>query len=415
MEKSLVYLVKVDPNANNSKYYKMIPQGDSFSVEYGRLGNSNYQTSSYAISLWDKKYNEKIKKGYEDKSELVEELVEDIDTDNDSPYTPIPSEAIAKIVDRLQKMANDMINRNYQVSAMQVTNAMVENAQQIIDSLANFSDSVQEFNNALIELFKVLPRKMRTVKGNLARDTEDIPKIYQREQDLLDVMKGQVHQRQINEKTKDDNSTKEKAQKKINQTVLEAMGIEMFEITEQEKLEIKQALGSISDRFYQAWRVRNLKTQEKFDKYMETVNDKATKLLFHGSRSENWWSIINSGLVLRPNAKITGKLYGYGIYFAPKAQKSLGYTSLDGSYWANGNDKSGFMGLYEIHYGNPYIVDDFYSEYNDFDYEKLRKKGNYDCLHAKAGVSTGYSSLRNDEIIIYQECQCTIKYLVELK
>ncbi len=412
MEKSLIYLVKVDPNANNSKYYKMIPQGNSFLVEYGRLGNSNFQTASYNISLWDKKYNEKIKKGYEDKSELIEELVEDIDENNDSPYAPIPSKAIAKIVDRLQKMANDTINRNYQVSATQVTNAMVESAQQIVDSLAELSTNVQKFNDALVELFKVLPRKMRTVKENLAESTEDIPKIYQREQDLLDVMKGQVHQRQISENTKDNKDTKEKESTKDNsQTILEAMGIEIVETTKQEQKEIQQALGSIGDKFYQAWKVKNIRTQKNFDKYMETVDNKTTKLLFHGSRSENWWSIINSGLVLRPNAKITGKMFGYGLYFAPKAQKSLGYTSLNGSYWANGNDSSGFMGLYEIHYGNPYMVDDFNSRYYNYDYNDLRSNGNYDCLHADSSKGM----LRNDEIIIYQECQCTIKYLVELK
>ncbi len=406
MEQTVKYLVKVDPNANNSKYYKMIPQGDSFLAEYGRLGNSNYQTATYNISQWDKKYREKIKKGYEDKSELIEELVEDIDEDIDSPYSPIPNKTVAKIVDRLQKMASDTINRNYQVSAMQVTNAMVESAQQIIDSLANLSTSVQEFNDALVELFKVLPRKMATVKGNLAESTEDIPRIYQREQDLLDVMKGQVHQRHVKENTKDKISTKES-----NQTILEAMGIEIVETTKEEQEEIQQALGSIGDKFYQAWKVKNIKTQKNFDEYMETVENKTTKLLFHGSRSENWWSIINSGLVLRPNAKITGKMFGYGLYFAPKAQKSLGYTSLHGSYWSNGNDSSGFMGLYEIHYGNPYMVDDFDSRYYGYDYDALRKNGNYDCLHADSSKGM----LRNDEIIIYKECQCTIKYLVELK
>ena len=57
------YLVKVDPDANNSKYYKMIPNGGSFKVEYGRLGNTNFQTAKYSISQWNKKYKEKIKKG----------------------------------------------------------------------------------------------------------------------------------------------------------------------------------------------------------------------------------------------------------------------------------------------------------------------------------------------------------------
>ena len=285
---------------------------------------------------------------------------------------------------------------------------MIEAAQELINVMSNFDESLTDFNDTLVELFKVLPRKMKNVKDNLAQSVNDMPDVYQREQDLLDVMKGQVVEKQVQEKPR-------KKAKKKKETILEAMGIEMAEITSEEEQEIKEALGDISDRYFQAWKVINIKTQKQFDDYMDTVDNKTTKLLFHGSRSENWWSIINSGLILRPNAVITGKLYGYGIYFAPKARKSLGYTSIDGSYWAHGGKDSGFMGLYQVHYGNPYVVGNFDSQYYEYNYNKLRQNGAFDCLHAKAGVSLGYSNLKNDEIVIYQECQCTIKYLVELK
>lgn len=175
---------------------------------------------------------------------------------------------------------------------------------------------------------------------------------------------------------------------------------------------IKDALGSCSDKFYKAWRVKNIKTQRRYDDFVKENNIKNTKLLFHGSRNENWWSIINSGLVLKPtNAVITGKMFGYGIYYAPKARKSLGYTSLSGSYWARGNSSSGFMALMDVAYGKPYDVYSFDSKYYDFNYEKLQQvcKG-ANCLHAHEG-----SMLRNDEIIIYKEEQCTIRYLIELR
>lgn len=59
-EKSPVYLVMVTTN-NNNKYYRMIPHGDTFEAEYGRVGAS-CQHASYSMSQWNKKYNEKIKK-----------------------------------------------------------------------------------------------------------------------------------------------------------------------------------------------------------------------------------------------------------------------------------------------------------------------------------------------------------------
>ena len=110
-------------------------------------------------------------------------------------------------------------------------------------------------------------------------------------------------------------------------------------------------------------------------------------------------------------------MYGYGIYFAPKARKSIGYTSVSGSYWAKGNNTTGFMAIFEVAYGTPYDVYNFDSKYYNMDYELLQKfqKG-ANCLHAHAGASLGgYSSLKNDEIVFYRPDQMTIKYLVEIK
>ena len=85
---------------------------------------------------------------------------------------------------------------------------------------------------------------------------------------------------------------------------------------------IKTLMRESVDKFRKAWRVTNLKTQDRFDRFVQDNNIKETKLLFHGSRSENFWSIIKTGLVLRPtNAIITGKMFGYGCYYAPKCAK----------------------------------------------------------------------------------------------
>ena len=44
-DKKPVYLLMITAN-NNNKYYKMIPQGATFTVEFGRVG-ATPQTSSY--------------------------------------------------------------------------------------------------------------------------------------------------------------------------------------------------------------------------------------------------------------------------------------------------------------------------------------------------------------------------------
>lgn len=398
------HLVMVTASANNNKYYNMTPHGDTWTAEYGRVGSSS-QRREYSIREWNKKYKEKIKKGYIDQTDLVQDLIQvESKKSNNSSYKEIENEVIAEIVERLQQMAKKAISENYTVSSNKVTQAMVDEAQNVLTKLVKVDDTKQ-FNDILLELFSVIPRKMGNVASYLAKNPNDYSDIIQREQDLLDVMRGQVIQKQVEDEVSETECQSEN-------TILETLGLEFGECNKGEISKIKKALGSCSDRFYKAWRVKNIKTNDRYQKFVECENIKDTKLLWHGSRNENWWSIINTGLVLKPtNVVITGKMFGYGIYYAPKAQKSLGYTSLDGSYWARGNSNSAFMALMEVAYGKPYDVHSFDSKFYDFNYERLQRVcPGANCLHAHAG-----SMLRNDEIIVYKEEQCTIRYLVELR
>jgi poly [ADP-ribose] polymerase len=400
-----LYLVKVEPGANNNKYYKMLENGSTLEVQYGRIGVTGYQTASYPISQWDKKLKEKLKKGYVDQTRLV---AEPTIKKEKKQYLDIENPSISSIVSRLQIMARQAIEDNYTINSKNVSQQMVIEAQLILNNLIS-AETVESFNKILVELFKVIPRKMSRVVDYLAKDTKNFAGIIQREQDLLDVMKGQVIEKDIIAEDEDNSP-------EINKTILDVMGLEFNDITNDDKDLIKENLGNISDRYYQAWKVTNLKTQKRFDDFVKNNNIKDVRLLFHGTRSENVWSIINVGLLLKPNAIITGRLYGNGIYFAPKAQKSLGYTSLSGSYWVNGNSNSGFMLLNDVAYGKPYDVYDFNNKYYDLNYDNLQKiRPNSNCLHAHAGANIGYSSLKNDEIIVYKEEQCTVKYLIELR
>lgn len=397
------HLVMVTASANNNKYYNQIPNGDTWIAEYGRVGSAP-QRRTYPMSQWESKYKEKIRKGYIDQSDLSEDLMQVEKPRNTNEYKQIENKAIAEIVDRLQNMAKKAISDNYIVSSNKVTQAMVDEAQNILTSLLNIKN-IQEFNDALLKLFATIPRKMSNVSSYLANSNNDFAKIIDKEQNLLDVMRGQVVQHRVIDHTQE--------QVKIHDfTILEQLGLVFEECDNKDIAIIKTALGSCTDKFYRAWRVTNLKTQQRYDRFIKDNNIRNTKLLFHGSRNENWWSIINSGLVLKPtNAVITGKMFGYGIYYAPKARKSLGYTSLSGSYWANGNSKSGFMALMDVAYGKPYDVYSFDSKYYNFNYEELQRacKG-ANCLHAHEG-----NMLRNDEIIVYKEDQCTIRYLIEIR
>lgn len=397
------YLIMVT-TANNNKYYNLFPEGDQFRVEYGRV-DATKTTKYYPMSKWDSQIKNKLGKGYQDVTDLKKDLVEEISSTNpESPYKEIENAAVRAIVEKLQSLARETIQKNYTVKASAVTQDMVDAAQKIIDTLANSSSTVEEFNDNLLKLFTIIPRKMGNVRDSLASKQEDFAQIISKEQDLLDVMRGQIYIKPENEPAE----TVEKRQ----QTILEELGLEMEETTPDDVALIKTLMNESAGKFRKAWRVKNLKTQERFDKFVAENDIKDTRLLFHGSRSENFWSIIKTGLVLRPtNAVITGKMLGWGIYFAPKCQKSIGYTSLSGSYWAHGGSNVAYMALFEVAYGTPYNVYSFDSKYYSLDYNKLQQFcPGATCVHAHADRGM----LRNDEIVVYNEDQLTIKYLIEI-
>ena len=101
-------------------------------------------------------------------------------------------------------------------------------------------------------------------------------------------------------------------------------------------------------------------------------------------------------------------MFGDGIYGANKAQKSIGYTSYRGSYWASGNSSNAYLAVFDFHVGNQkHITNHTYDCYS-LNKSKLERDG-FDSVYAHGGAD-----LRNDEFIVYDAHQVTIKYLVEI-
>ena len=93
-------------------------------------------------------------------------------------------------------------------------------------------------------------------------------------------------------------------------------------------------------------------TKKIYDDYLKTTDNKRTELYFHGSRNENFISILKTGLLIRPSGAIhTGSMFGDGIYFAPKARKSfaarhqchLKKDKTKAGYWACRLNKFGHL------------------------------------------------------------------------
>mgnify|MGYP000922833054 CR=1 FL=1 len=389
------YLIFVEGDTNHNKFYEMVPNeaGTSFIVHYGRVGAKAAEVS-YSSHDFDKKLREKLKKGYKDVTDLHKETTSVKWLDEKDPVCQ-------DLVAFLLSVARQKIADNYQGNTDAITQEMVDKAQACLTSIA-VGTSIDDFNAKLEELFQILPRKMKNVREYLASqsaDTSDMVNILDREQTLLDTLAGQVKANSVMKKAADEGK---------QTTVLGAFNTSIRIATDAEKEIVYDKLGSYKHQVHQIYAVSNENTNKKFNAWKG--NSTHTDLLWHGSRTENWLSITATGLCLNPNAVTTGHMFGYGIYFAPSPSKSAGYTDQLGSRWANGHGGRAFLGLFEVHTGKKYKVKDHTYECGSMTLDKLHKKGDYDCLWA----DSSHGMLRADEVIIYDDSQATIRFLVEL-
>ncbi len=397
----IVKLVNVS-EANNNKAYEMHEQADgTWIAKWGRVGYG-MQEQVYQKSEWDKKYKEKIKKGYKDITDLVS--VETA-SDNGTPEEPEVkisgfSKACLDLVNFLQTCAKGVVRQNYTVKVADVTQKQVDAAQEILDRLAILSSKPwdrKDVNATLLELYRTIPRKMSNTKLFLIQDTDKpnrLPQILSNEQDLLDTMAGQVATQAQTTTTKD----------KKQELILD---IEMREATPEELDEIKRCTDLDFSKVAKVFRVANKKTGITYSSFFSSTARSRELLLYHGSRNENWWSIVNQGLKIRPtNAIHTGSMFGDGLYFANKARKSIGYTSLRGSYWASGSANKAYLALYQVNVGDMWQIVHGDSSLN---LRKVKGAG-HDTVFAKGGAD-----LINDEHIAYESERSTIKYLIELR
>lgn len=384
---------------NNNKYYKMQENADgTFTAKWGRVGGHE-STKNYPMKDWDKLIRDKTQRKDQPYTDVTA-MRADVKT---TTFKDLADSDIQKLLKDLEGYAKKSIQENYTVASENVTKAQVDTAQEIVDELSKLVGNgfdYQKVNEFLKKLYITIPRKMKRVQDFLldSNDKEKADKIIANEQGILDVMSQQVSMNKPQDDTKEIS------------TLEHALGIKIEKVKDDEIKTIKELMGSEVSKFKRAFKVTNLKTQVVFDKQKSKSIKDWTKLLWHGSRNENWLNILQTGLVLRPsNVVITGKMFGYGIYYADKCGKSMGYTSLSGSYWARGNANKAYMALFEVNTGMELRVERHEGWMTSLDEGKLKNKGQYDSLFAKGGYD-----LRNNEYIIYNQNQNTIKYIVEI-
>jgi poly [ADP-ribose] polymerase len=410
--------------SQSNKVYIMEELSDGrIKCEYGRVGKS-LVTEYKPSSKWDSVLKQKLSKtkGYTDVTDLLAEPVVDEAKPTNNKVDNIKDEIVRKLVDELMSFANKSIQRNYKVTQEAVSEQQVTAAQEIISNISGLITigvDIKHINDMLLKLYTIIPRRMDNVKDHLFRDiSNDVTltnaqRLIDNEQSALDTMAGQVELiKQQREAARKAAEAEAKGEEEVIEevTILDQMGLSIEVENDTETLElIKKLMGPNVNQMKRVFKVVNNKTQKIFDKHMDKVEVKKKRLYWHGSRNENWFNILQTGLLIRPSGAVhTGSMFGDGIYFADKAQKSIGYTSLRGSYWAHGGDNKAFLALFDVHLGKQKEI-----LHHDSSCYKLSKKvldnEGFDSVFAKGGAD-----LRNNEYIVYNSAQCTVSHLIEI-
>ena len=387
----------------SNKFYNMteVP-GDSFEVEYGRVGKTKIK-KSYPMRDWDKILRSKLKK-YDDITHLHE--TEEIEI---SSSLNVDDPDVKKFIEILQGFSTAHVKSNYSVSASKVTQAMIDRAQKILNQLPSFlvKKDKAEINKNLLELYKTIPREMKDVTKNLIQSLQDredkktARKMFESEQETLDTMASQVKIQTASQVVEIDDTP-----------FLESLGLEIVPATDTEIKEVRDLMYGANRNFHRMFKVINKSTEGLYQDDLAKCKGKSRteQLFFHGSRNQNWMSILMNGLLIRPSGAIhTGSMFGDGIYGANKARKALGYCSLSGSYWAKGSGNVGYMGVYSFRVGKQKNIKNHNSSCYTLNKSKLKNDG-FDSVYAHGGAD-----LRNDEFIVYDNAQTTIRYIIELK
>lgn len=154
-----------------------------------------------------------------------------------------------------------------------------------------------------------------------------------------------------------------------------------------------------------------VKNRPDVPKALEDLYHKANVLPgWHGTRRANMIGITTKGLLIRPSGVIhAGSMYGDGIYWAVHSTKSMNYCDIKGSYWAQGSNKTAYLFLGDVAFGNQKMAAGSHM------YTKSNIKPNH-SVWAKSG---GASGLYNDELITYTptgpEQQHALRYIIEFE
>ncbi len=436
-----VSLNQFDPKVNSNKFYIAEIHSNNndeyrMYINYGRVGtdgqhrSKSFHSLSAVRSEFERTVRGKISKGYVKVDLAVASRGSDVGKTKVNPQSlgniVVPKKVskskldpkVIEFVQNIYKEANQAVSMSITGSAKSdikapIGNLGVNGISKGRDILSYLSDAVSRCNQYdidryNIEYYKYIPRKMPSnirVDRSWLINTQD--KIT-REMEILDLYEDTLR-------------------------MLPVMGMSDIDAKyEGLKCDIKVAdRGTFNyvknkvDSSYAPnhnFRGKVVQVYEVSQKNAPRFDDSCGNVrhLFHGTRAENMVGILSSYLKL-PNTlsgvKLTGAMFGPGIYFASDSSKSLQYSI--GRFNGGTNSKKVYMFVCQVALGKvKQVTKATYYTKAPRGYNSVMGVGErtlQNMIARNEAPSTAVTSLINNEFIIYNQSRQRIKYIVELE
>jgi len=422
--KEVKYILTEASTNNNKVWYGTLYDNGDVTTTWGRIGYSlqSKEFPGKGENFLRQKEEEKIKKGYTELKVIV-------GTSGNSSSTTITNEVksdslkalareqliksknptLEKLIDRLVASNIHRITSNTKITYNAdsklfttplgiITLDAINDARTLLSEMSTLvkaEDFGAKFDSTVSRYMRLVPQNvgMRFSARNLFPDDNSL----QNQLNILDSLEASYAAVTTTPKTDSTQKTSSEPKETLFKVDLDILN----DANERYRLEKWFSDSNHTTHGYSRVKIINfysLKIHDNWNNFKESLGN--LKEVWHGTGEGNLLSLLKSGFKKAPpsTTHITGKLFSEGHYGALDSSKSLQYTY--GRFGGNKGD-SGWLIVADFALGNTYYIKS---------YGGSRPKG-YDSIWAKK-ENTG---LRFDELIVPEDNQARIKYLLEVK
>lgn len=436
-----VMLIKVDPNANNNKFYRVTLNEDgSVSTVFGRVGDPGKPGASKGSGRdgFEKTIAAKEKKGYTKMEHLALDNAAAPTSSNKATLLEHARRDLAG-GDKADALTASLVERLVKINAHDIALASggkikVQENGVVRTPLGVLTIPGIEAGEKVLDELEKDPKNPTLLASYMSLVPQDVGRSRDWTENFFNSRRTVLQQRQFLEQLRDSVNlanqatplTNERAfvysLKAVEDTAVIEMARKMFEGT-------KNVTHHAAASRYKVSKVYEVTNPQRDSAFSDLVKGEPfasnTRRMWHGTRAVNILSILSIGLQ-HPSKSVgrkAGAMFGRGLYFSEQSTKSLNYSR---GMWQGTRDDTVMMFICDVAMGwefrpnlHAQIIPGIRLGFGSTDYDDiLAGKYTDDARHegktfTSINVKAGTSGVLNHEAIVPGPEQVALRYLIE--